>query len=1089
MSHPSDFFIAGGTLRARAPSYVTRPADQELFEHSLAGEFCYVLTPRQMGKSSLMIRTARRLAEAGCTVAILDLTGIGSGSADVWYLGLLTNIARELRLNIDVSSWWQEHISLAIPQRFSEFLREIVLQQIANPIVIFIDEIDSTLNLDFRDDFFAAIRAIYNARATESAYKRLTFALLGVATPTDLIHDRERTPFNIGRRIVLQEFSYTEAAPLKAGLEACHPGQGDVILRRILHWTNGYPYLTQKLCLAAAEQPAAHWDATQVDELVETTFFSDAGRKDPNFKFVQQRIQESSVGERRQMLNLYRKVYGGKEMFDDDRSQSQNYLELYGLVRVERGRLNVRNDIYRRIFDQKWIEANTPANRDLRWAIGASVAALVVIIIVVINILRTPSPSASLYIRQFNDNAFTTARLEALAGLFNLQDGLYDRDDEQGLSLFYSLNPYEQLDLFSQANARARGREMAAAIRRISLTLDQQYPNDLAIMGEMITALGVTGQQDADSLANELTNWKRGRELAEKGQYQAATTAYSETLRLNPDNLAARYDRASAFIQLTRYGEALGDLNQIIVIAKTAAPPPTAVPSATLRPISGAAITGAPLASPAEGTPTRSSTTTVPSISATSVVTSPLPVGAGASRFISTELIIKTVADTIRGNEELLSYLRDTQNQAAYQDLSEPLGLSSVAQEVTPVSSDTTTPIEITEQEITNLIIQMNDPDAQVRAQAVTLLGDLVNTNPQLATAKIVVTLREIMNDPSPNVRLATIAALSQAMMANPALVTADLIASLLPLLQDANRDIRLASVIALSQAMQSNPTLDEQIIAALQPMRQDLDSRVRIAAASALATATAGGAVVSIGTGGKLFKATASMGSIDPALGEGGSCIEGRVTKIDDGLFGSVGVQVDSRGNTRQAKVNLSTGTYRMCGLAAGEWGISIYAADGIDIPGDEQIAHQGRVKLSGQPGEIAYVNFKALPGLIVPTAVPTPVSSSYDGIWRGTNFGTTTTGEYPPSRFEIEVREGLIYRISVDGPSCPFETYPKGVSIDGNSFNVAGPVFNPITGENASLQINVRGSFSSAFSASGQLSAQLNGVPCASATWNASK
>jgi len=159
------------------------------------------------------------------------------------------------------------------------------------------------------------------------------------------------------------------------------------------------------------------------------------------------------------------------------------------------------------------------------------------------------------------------------------------------------------------------------------------------------------------------------------------------------------------------------------------------------------------------------------------------------------------------------------------------------------------------------------------------------------------------------------------------------------------------------------------------------------------------------------------------------------------------------------------------------------------VNIPGAEQIAHQVRVKLSGQPGEIFYINFKALPGLVVPTDVPAPASSPYDGIWRGTNSGTTTTGQYPPGRFEIEVRNGMIYRISVDGPSCPFETYPKGVSIDGNSFNVVGPVYNPITGENASIQVNVKGSFSTQSNASGQLSAQMDGASCANATWKASK
>ncbi len=85
--------------------------------------------------------------------------------------------------------------------------------------------------------------------------------------------------------------------------------------------------------------------------------------------------------------------------------------------------------------------------------------------------------------------------------------------------------------------------------------------------------------------------------------------------------------------------------------------------------------------------------------------------------------------------------------------------------------------------------------------------------------------------------------------------------------------------------------------------------------------------------------------------------------------------------------------------------------------------------------------------------------------------------------------MRNGAIYRISVDGPSCPFETYPKGVAINGNSFAVSGPVYNPITGENASIQVNVKGSFSSQSNASGQLSAQMDGASCASGTWKASK
>jgi hypothetical protein len=240
------------------------------------------------------------------------------------------------------------------------------------------------------------------------------------------------------------------------------------------------------------------------------------------------------------------------------------------------------------------------------------------------------------------------------------------------------------------------------------------------------------------------------------------------------------------------------------------------------------------------------------------------------------------------------------------------------------------------------------------------------------------------------------------------------------------------------------------------------------------------------------MFRATANQGQISADQGNGGSCIEGKVTRGDGGLFSSFGVQVDLRGHTQQPGTNAATGTYRICGLGAGEWGISVYSAGGVNIPGAEQIAHQVRVILSGTPGEIFYISFKALPGLIVPTEPPPPVVSPYDGVWHGSNSGKTTTGDYPPGRFEIEVRNGTIYRISVDGPSCPFETYPngaKGVPINGNSFAVSGSVYNPVTGENASIQINVSGVFKSETSASGHLSAQQNGVSCADASWSARK
>jgi hypothetical protein len=71
------FFTTGGTLHHNSPSYVERSSDQALLKLLSEGEFCYVLTARQMGKSSSMVRTAMRLKEQSMEALILDLTAIG----------------------------------------------------------------------------------------------------------------------------------------------------------------------------------------------------------------------------------------------------------------------------------------------------------------------------------------------------------------------------------------------------------------------------------------------------------------------------------------------------------------------------------------------------------------------------------------------------------------------------------------------------------------------------------------------------------------------------------------------------------------------------------------------------------------------------------------------------------------------------------------------------------------------------------------------------------------------------------------------------------------------------------------------------
>ncbi|GAX41820.1 WD-40 repeat-containing protein [Tolypothrix sp. NIES-4075] len=370
-------YQVGGSLHTNDPTYIVRQADEKLYTSLKAGDFCYVLNSRQMGKSSLLQRTSYRLVEEGCSCAYLDVTRLGSENTtpEQWYKGIILSLFYDLNLaeHVKFKNWWDMQVGISPVQKLHQFVEGVLLPNIQNDrIFIFIDEIDSLLSLNFPvNDFFAWIRHCYNQQAHDRNFQRLGFALFGVASPSDLIADKRRTPFNIGTAIELYGFQLHEAKTLLKGLEEVI-SQPKAVLREIIYWSGGQPFLTQKLCqlivrtaletsnrkIVLPPETAAFW----VEQFVRSHIIQHWESQDEpeHLRTIRDRLlfNEQRAG---RLLGLYQQVLQVKQtdtqppsVFTED-SQEQTELLLSGLVEKHNGILKIKNPIYESVFNAQWV--------------------------------------------------------------------------------------------------------------------------------------------------------------------------------------------------------------------------------------------------------------------------------------------------------------------------------------------------------------------------------------------------------------------------------------------------------------------------------------------------------------------------------------------------------------------------------------------------------------------------------------------------------------------------------------------------------------------------------------------------------------
>jgi hypothetical protein len=333
--------IPGGTLDVEDPWYLPRPSDATaLAVIQQPGQTLTIKGPRQMGKSSLLMRTVKAALDVGKKVALLDFQLLDEktkSDADVFFRRFASWVAEQLELPDTVDEVWDE--SFPNPQNCTRYVERQILQVLNTPCVLAIDETDSIFRTDFSADFFAMLRSWHGRRAhpVSKSWKKLDIVLSTSTEPQFFIERPHESPFNVGVVLPLADFQLEEVGRLNA----LHPRPlGDGAIQRLYSLIGGHPYLTRKaLYVLASGSPSG-----SVDELFDNAG-DDTGPFGDHLRYYLLRLQR-----RPELIAAFRHVIenhgGGDELLI-------HRLEAAGLVRRDRNHVVPRCELYARYFRER----------------------------------------------------------------------------------------------------------------------------------------------------------------------------------------------------------------------------------------------------------------------------------------------------------------------------------------------------------------------------------------------------------------------------------------------------------------------------------------------------------------------------------------------------------------------------------------------------------------------------------------------------------------------------------------------------------------------------------------------------------------
>ncbi|MCA9961939.1 MAG: AAA-like domain-containing protein [Anaerolineales bacterium] len=249
----------GGAVRFSDKLYVEREEDGDIREEIVQwGATITIRAPRQTGKTSLLMRGLHHARKSGAEVVFIDGQSLGldeKSDLDPFLRSLAETLCDELGIDVaQVDQAWQGR--LGTQKKLTNLIEDYILPQFEVPIVFALDEADALLTTHFYQHFFGLLRSWHNRRAMSPEWEKFNIALVISTEPYLLIDDINQSPFNVGLKLDLSDFDYTQFSRLNVQ----HGSPLDeTAVTQAFNLLNGQPYLTRKLLYLTAvkQQPWA----------------------------------------------------------------------------------------------------------------------------------------------------------------------------------------------------------------------------------------------------------------------------------------------------------------------------------------------------------------------------------------------------------------------------------------------------------------------------------------------------------------------------------------------------------------------------------------------------------------------------------------------------------------------------------------------------------------------------------------------------------------------------------------------------------------------------------------------------------------